>query len=110
MTDTLTGYYEIKLPAREYEVTILEFFSENPYVDNADVESYFPGMNSNLTFGDWTQDFIYRSTPELLVTGFTDWGCGDYNGIPLILKGFQYTLDLEVREIFGENSCLAADS
>jgi hypothetical protein len=107
MTDTLTGYYSIELPAREYEITILQFFSENLDVENSAVETYFPGMTADLTFGDWTQDFIYRSTPELLFTGFTEYGCGDYDGIPIISQGYQYTLHLEVREIFGENSCLA---
>jgi hypothetical protein len=107
MTDTLTGYYSIELPAREYEVTILQFFSENLDVENSAVETYFPGTTADLTFGDWTLDFIYRATPELMFTGFTEYGCGDYNGIPIISQGYQYTLDLEVREIFGENSCLA---
>jgi hypothetical protein len=107
MTDTITGYYEIELPAREYEVSILEFITENPDVENSDVETYFPGMVADLKYGDGTLDFIYRSAPELLVTGFPEYGCGDYEGIPVIGQGYQYTLGLEVREIFGVNSCLA---
>lgn len=107
MTDTITGYYEIDLPARDYEVTILEFFSVNPDVENSDVETYFPEMIADLTFDDLILDFIYRSAPELQVTGFPEYGCGDYEGIPIIGQGYKYTLGLEVREIFGENSCLA---
>jgi hypothetical protein len=53
MTDTLTGYYEIELPSREYEITILQFFSEDPDVENSDVETYFPAMIADLTSGDW---------------------------------------------------------
>ena len=107
MTDTLTGNYEIELPAREYEITILQFFTENPDVENSEIETYFPAVITDLTNGDWTQDFIYRSAPELQITGFPEYGCGDYEGIPIIGQGFQYTLDLEVREIFGTDNCLA---
>ena len=64
-------------------------------------------MTADLTFGDLIQDFIYRSAPELQITGFPEYGCGDYEGIPIIGQGYQYTLDLEVREIFDTNICLA---
>ncbi len=107
MTDTLTGNYEIELPARQYEIAILEFFSENPDVDNGNVETYFPVMTADLTSGDWNQDFIYRSAPELHMAGFPEYGCGNYEGTPILKQGFEYTLDLEVNEIFGTNSCLA---
>jgi hypothetical protein len=107
MTDTLTGNYEIELPARKYEIAILEFFSENLDVENEDVETYFPVMIADLTSGDWNQDFIYRSEPELKMTGLPEYGCGAYDGIPVLKQGFEYRLDLEVDEIFGTNSCLA---
>jgi hypothetical protein len=107
MTDTLTGNYEIELPARKYEISILEFFTDNPDVENSDVVTYFPVMVADLGSGDWTQDFIYRSAPELNMAGFPEYGCGDYEGIPILKQGFEYTLDLEVNEIFGANSCLA---
>jgi hypothetical protein len=107
MTEPVTGYYEIRLPAREYEVSILEFFSTNPDVENEDVETYFPSMNADLTFGDRNLDFIYRSEPELLISGFPEYGCGEYDGIPIIGQGYKYTLNFEVREVFGENNCLA---
>ena len=107
MTDTLTGMYEIELPARKYDVSILKFYSENLDVFDEDVEGYFSGMEVDLTFGDVSQDFIYRSDPDLQVNGFLDYGCDDYDEIPILEQGFQYTIDFEVRELFGENSCLA---
>lgn len=107
MTDTLTGAFEIELPARKYEVSVLKFYSENLDVEDADVETYFQGMETDLTYGDIEQDFIYRSAPVLLVSGFPEVGCGSYEDMPIVGQGYQYTLEFEVREVFGENSCLA---
>jgi len=107
MTDTLTGYFEIRLPAREYELSILEFFSINPDVENSSVVMYFPTSKVDLSFGNASIDLIYRSAPDLLITGFPEYGCGNYNDIPVIGQGYKYNLEFEVREIFGENSCLA---
>ena len=110
MTDTITGYYEIRLPAREYEISVLEFFSVNPDVENSAVESYFNSTTTDLTFGNATQNFIYRSQPVLLISGFTEYGCGEYEGIPIIGQGYKYKLNLEIRESFGDISCLAGDA
>ncbi|MCF8381530.1 MAG: thrombospondin type 3 repeat-containing protein [Bacteroidales bacterium] len=106
-TDTLTGMYKIKLPARKYEISILDFYSENIDVENTDVLVYFPTTDVDLTFGDINQDFIYRSTPDLKVSGFLDYGCGAYDNIPILEQGYQYTIKFEVREVFGESNCLA---
>ncbi len=107
MTDLLTGYYEIELPARKYEINLLEFFSENPDVENDQVESYFTGMEADLTFEDLNLDLIYRSAPQLMVSGFTDYGCGDYAGIPIIRQGYEYIIDIELLEVFGDHICTA---
>jgi len=107
MTDTITGYYEIELPARDYEVKIFKFYSESEIVEDEDVETYFPVMQADMTYGDVELDFIYRSPPTLNITGFNEYGCGDYENIPIIKQGTKYTLILEVREAFGENDCMA---
>ena len=106
-TDTLTGYYEIRLPAREYEIGILEFYSENPDVESNEVETYFPGRTADLTSNDLVLDFIYRSAPAMEINGFPETGCGDYDGIPILTQGYQYTLEISVHEIFGTQTCLA---
>lgn len=106
-TDTLTGYYEIELPARTYHVSIYKFHSEDATVEDEDVELYFPPMEADLTFGDQELNFFYRSKPNLIITGFNDYGCGDYENIPIITQGTRYTLILEVREAFGVNECPA---
>jgi hypothetical protein len=107
MTDPLTGYYEINLPAREYKVSLLKFFSENPDITDEQVEIYFTDVPADLTFENLNLDYIYRSAPEMTISGLYDYGCGDYNGIPLIRQGFQYTLDIELLEVFGTFSCMA---
>jgi len=106
-TDTLTGYFELELPAREYEVKISKFYSENGEVEDEDVELYFPVMQADLTYGDVEMDFIYRSKPNLIITGFNYFGCGDYENVPIVNQGTRYTLTFEVREAFGTNDCPA---
>lgn len=107
MTETLTGYYEIELPAREYSVTLVQFFSEHAEAANADVETYFPAKTGDLTFGDQQVDFIYRSEPQLEISGFLDYGCGDYADVPIIEQGYEYMITFEVNDVFGGNSCPA---
>jgi hypothetical protein len=106
-TDTLTGYYQVELPARDYEVKISSFDSESPGLENEEVEMYFPAMQADLTFGDVETNFIYRSEPTLNITGFHEYGCGDYENVPIVDQGTRYTLTFEVREVFGDKDCLA---
>ncbi len=106
-TDTLTGYYQVELPAREYAIEILSFESESEEVQDGDVEGYFTVETVDLTFGDIEKDFIYRGSPKLTVTGFDVYGCGDFEDNPILVQGERTVLEFEVRETFGQESCLA---
>lgn len=107
MTDTLTGYYEIELPARAYEINLNKFYSEHNDAEEAAVESYFATIAIDLTYGDTTIDYTYRSKPQFSISGFPDYGCGDYDGIPIVEQGYKYFLTLGLNDVFDDQSCPA---
>ena len=105
MTDSETGYYEIELPAREYQVSINKFYSEIQDIADEDVETYFATVSTDLTYGNDQVDFTYRSKPEIEITGFLDYGCGSYDGIPIVEQGYQYVITISLKDAFQDISC-----
>lgn len=106
-TDEGTGYYEVELPAREYYITLEKFYPSNPDVANAiDVEDYFLTEEADLTIGDAQKNLIYRKAPTIEISGFSDLGCGAYDGIPIVQQGQILPLIIDVVETFGQETCL----
>lgn len=106
-TATETGYYKIELPARAYNVELVKFYPVDENVVTAEeVETYFMTQIVDLTYGDAGKDFIYRKAPKMTVIGFDEYGCAPYD-IPIVEQAVQYNLMFEVRESFGESTCLA---
>ena len=106
-TDHDSGYYRIRLPARDYYVALTKFYPQDPQVaDETDVENYFNTQEAMLGAGNVKRNFIYRKAPSIQVTGFYNIGCGDYDNIPVVEQGQVTQLIIEVVEAFGEQQCL----
>jgi len=106
-TELETGYYNIELPARSYNLELVKFYPLDENIVTAeDVETYFNTQIVDLTFGDVTKDFTYRKPPTMTVIGFDEYGCDPYD-VPIVEQAVQYNLLFEVRESFGESTCLA---
>ncbi len=106
-TEEGTGYYEIRLPSREYFISLEKFYPDDPDVTNAiDVEEYFNTEDVDLSMGDAQKNLIYRKAPTIEISGFTETGCGAYDGIPIVQQGQIHPLIIEVVESFGEETCL----
>lgn len=107
ITSNDTGYYSVRLPAREYFVDLQTFYTEDPDVVTSDeVETYFnTSKEADLREGNYQLNYIYRKTPELQVLGFDNYGCGAYDGIPIVEQAKSYTLTINVLENFGGITC-----
>jgi hypothetical protein len=107
-TNPGSGFYEIELPAREYLVEMTDFVPEDPSLVFAqDVINFFAIQDIDLSEENVVRDFIYRKPPTIELSGFYDFGCGAYNGIPILEQGASYNLNIEVSEHFGDETCPA---
>ncbi len=106
-TDHDSGYYRIRLPAREYYIALTKFYPQDPQIaDESDVENYFHTQDADLSNGRAVKNFIYRKAPTVEITGFYTMGCGDYENIPIVQQGQVTQLIVEVVEKFGDQQCL----
>ena len=103
------GDFSVFLPGRKYSVQVSGFTPDDPGIVKEDsVLSYFsePEIIS-LDTGASFYEFVYRKKPTLLVSGFLSRGCGgSYDGIPVFEQARPVTLQIEVREYFGDANCL----
>lgn len=105
-SDNITGYFEVILPSREYQVEMTSFTPLDPTsVIPQDVVSFFDPRNVDLTLESSVQDFIYRKPPQIRITGLPDFGCGMFN-VPIMEQGSTYNLRIEVFESFDTDTCL----
>lgn len=106
-TDHDSGYYEVRLPARDYYVALNKFYPQDPQIaDETDVENYFQTQEADLNTGHAIKNFIYRKEPTVQVIGFYNIGCNEYENIPIVEQGQITQLIIEVVEEFGEQQCL----
>ncbi len=87
-TDVGTGNFLITLPARRYNVQLVNFDNPAPYGE-LEVEAFFNLVSIvDLTNEDQTKEFIYRPPPVVRVNGLPDEVCNRTileQGIPLDL-------------------------
>lgn len=107
ITSDNMGHYSVRLPAWEYYVDMQTFYPDDPLVVTAtEVEEYFATTRTvDLTQDDNSLNYIYRKAPEVQVSGFEIYGCGDYDGIPILQQAMSYNLTINVLENFGGFTC-----
>jgi len=99
-----TGLFEIKdLPPLIYQVTI-----DHP---DPEIDAYFTGDTLSLEEKDRYVEFIYRSLPEVTITGFPTSDCG----MRVMAMLQDYTLNINVFESYvnfatGDTNSCAVDS
>ncbi len=99
------GFYDLILPARKYQVEVIDFFPDPGLTIDPDVVlNYFDTREVDLTFEGQTEDFVYRRPPEIIVDGLPQDKCTDL-GAAILEQNETYYLEIEVRESFGEASC-----
>ncbi|MBN2354695.1 T9SS type A sorting domain-containing protein [candidate division KSB1 bacterium] len=111
-TEQNTGAFEIVLPAREYAIQFVDFqpADDPPIVNRDEVLNYLEKIDSavDLTLSDQTKEFVYRKKPEVLVTGFYDFGkCEDspFYQVPILEQGILYHLKINVSDRFADQYC-----
>jgi hypothetical protein len=107
-----TGAFEIVLPAREYTVQVVDFHPAGnpPIVNREEVLNYLAKIDPtvDLTLTDQTKEFVYRKQPEVVVTGFDDFGkCEDspFYQVPILEQGILYHLKINVSDRFADQYC-----
>jgi len=107
ITSDHLGQYSVNLPAGKYFIEMKTFYPEDTQVVTAtEVEDYFNVAKTvDLTTGNNGQNFIYRKAPELQVTGFENFGCGQYADIPILQQAKSYSLNINVVENFNGSTC-----
>ncbi len=107
ITSDHLGKYSIMLPAGAYFIGITTFTSEDEQVvTSTEVENYFAATKTvDLSQGNRRQDFIFRKAPQVQVSGFVDFGCGTYDGIPILQQAKSYSLNINVVEDFNGTTC-----
>lgn len=100
------GNYSIDLPARDYFMKLVEFYPDDPeVVTSEEVKFYFTKTESvDLTESGLTQNWTFRKDPVIVVSGFVDYGCGNYN-VPILQQGQSQMIYINVKEIFGDSDC-----
>ncbi|NOY36184.1 MAG: T9SS type A sorting domain-containing protein [Chlorobi bacterium] len=101
------GRYSVMLPAGSYYMEMTSFTSDDEQVvTSTEVQDYFAATKSvDLTTGSGIQNFIFRKSPEVQVSGFVDFGCGTYAGIPILEQAKSYSLNINVVENFNGTTC-----
>jgi len=106
--DTITtdaeGKFNIILPAQEYLLDIIQVYPTDPQLLAQMLLQYFSIDTVDLTWKNAEHDFIYRRPPEIRVTGWPDFGSGDYN-VPILEQSEPFVLEIEVVDTWGELSC-----
>lgn len=107
LTSDALGQYSVRLPAGKYFIDMTAFTSaDENVVTSTEVQDYFAATKAvDLTGGDGRQDFIFRKPPDVQVTGFTTFGCGTYDGIPILVQAKTYNLNINVVETFNQTTC-----
>ena len=101
VTTYTDGTYLIELPARQYEVSLVEFPNPIGY-EKVEVEAFFNGTRRlDLRSMDQTMDFIYRPPPRVEVTGFPDPQC---NPEVIVLEQLQ-SFDITIQVFEGVGDC-----
>lgn len=105
LTTDVNGTFRAVLPARNYQVEVVEFTPRGNLNLVADqVTGYFATVETDLTDEDQVLEFIYRETPTLTVSGLTAPDCSDL-AFAVVEQDELYVVDLEVNETFGDESC-----
>ena len=105
-TQAGSGYFEADLPARTYQVEVVDFTPEGGTTVREEVLGYFPVDTVDLTTENHLQNYIYRKAPTIVIQGLPERGCAPYN-VPIVEQNTPYSLAIEVLEVFGEESCHA---
>ena len=109
ISNDISGYYEIILPARTYNIEMTDFTPADPTIVNLlDVLAYFSAPFAvNLTTENVTKNFIYRKPPSIKISGYDEFTCAPFNIVPIMEMGVVYPLTIEVYENFNLDTCLA---
>jgi len=108
-SNDVSGYYEIVLPARTYNIEMTNFIPANPtIVSMLDVLAYFSAPYAvDLTTENAKKNFIYRKPPSIKITGYDEFTCAPFDIVPVMEMGVTYPLQIEVYENFNLDTCLA---
>ncbi|MEL7118407.1 MAG: hypothetical protein AAFO07_03170, partial [Bacteroidota bacterium] len=99
------GYYKAVLPARKYELEVVEFNEkEGLNLTPQLVLDYFETEEIDITFEGQTKDFVFRREPEIRINGLPFNSCSDL-ATAIVEQGERYQLEIEVIESFGDASC-----
>jgi hypothetical protein len=101
-----TGYYEIELPARTYQVEVVAFTpAAGQSILPDDVINYFSVEQVDLTDRSSEKDFIFRRKPEIEIL-FPEFAatCPDFPN-PVIHQGIEYPVTIRVVENFAGETC-----
>lgn len=105
LTTDATGAFGAVLPARNYQVEVVEF---TPRADLTllpeQVTGYFATTEADLTDEDQSLEFIYRETPSIAVSGVPRPACSEL-AFAIVEQDERYLIDIDVRETFGDESC-----
>ena len=106
LTQEGSGYFEVDLPARTYQIEVVDFTPEGGSVVREEVLAYFAVDTLDLTQDGLTKNYIYRTAPTIRINGLPEKGCSPYE-VPIVEQNVPYSLEIEVLEVFGDESCHA---
>jgi len=102
-----SGYYEIQLPARTYQMEMTGFSPTDPSIVNEEeMLTFFSVDTVDITLEDVENNFIYRRAPTILISGFPPKSCVE-GKLPILEQGEIYDIAIEVLEVFGTDTCYA---
>ena len=119
VTTNLSGYYSIVLPARDYNIDLLQFTSfDEQILPSVNVMAFFSQIHDvNLTLYDsltfhhdtTTLNFVYRQAPQLLMSGLNAHVTCSGELLPVLQQHANITIDLDPEESFNGAYCPAGD-
>lgn len=96
-----SGYFEIELPARRYDVEVLSIdLSPDSELDEGEVVGFLARQEIDLTERDTLLTFTYRQVPKIQISGLDDPECTDLP-FPIIEQLEKVQLEIEVWEEVG---------
>ena len=107
-TQPVTGYYEIRLPARRYQVRVVSF-SQSSNVTNLDLLDFFNNRTSkdsltrDITTDNAVLNMVYERPPVISISGL-DNSCAP-NAYVVIPQAVERTFTMQVRQ--GNTTCPA---
>ena len=93
------GNFRRFFPAQPY---IMYLDSIIPY--NPSILQYFSPDSADLTWENQRQNFTYRAPPIIRISGWPDFGGGNYQ-VPIMMQPIAYQLLIEVLDVWGTDTC-----